>query len=281
MVYINDDTLDRWIREDVPYIDLTTQTLNIGRKPGKMMFECREDAVVCGTEEAERILQKLNVKTFWRMPSGDKVQPHTVVLEAEGDAAGLHMAWKVCQNLLEYATGVATRTALIVTRAREANPEVQVVSTRKIIPGTKHLALKGVLAGGGMPHRLGISETILVFAQHTNFMGGLEGFMRQVDQLKKRNPEKKIIAEAGTAEEGISLVKAGVDGVQFDKLDNQLLAEAVKQIRSFNTAVTILASGGINADNAGQVARTGVDVVVTSAMYHGRPADYGVRISAL
>lgn len=281
MVYISDDTLDRWIREDVPYIDLTTQTLDIGRKPGRIMFECREDAVVCGTEEAERILQKLNVKTVRRLPSGDKVRPHTVVLEAEGDAAGLHMAWKVCQNLLEYSTAVATRTALIVTRAREANPEVQVVSTRKVIPGTKEMAIKAVLAGGGMPHRLGISETILVFAQHTNFMEGLDGFIGRVGQLKKRNPEKKIIAEAGTAEEGLQVVKAGVNGVQFDKVDNQLLAEAVKQIRSIDAAVTILASGGINADNVGQVAWTGVDVIVTSAMYHGRPADYGVRIIPL
>ena len=129
-----------------------------------------------------------------------------------------------------------------------------------------------------MPHRLGISETILVFAQHTNFMGGLNGFIAQMGQLKQRNPEKKIIAEARTAEEGLQVVKAGVDGVQFDKVDNQLLAAVVKQIRSVNAAVTILASGGINADNVGQVARTGVDVIVTSAMYHGRPADYGVRI---
>ncbi len=132
-----------------------------------------------------------------------------------------------------------------------------------------------------MPHRLGISETILVFAQHTNFMGGLEGFIGQVGQLKKRNPEKKIIAEAGTAEEGLRIVKAGANGVQFDKVDNQLLAEAVKQIRRIDAAVTILASGGINADNGGQVARTGVDVIVTSAMYHGRPADYRIWIIPL
>lgn len=278
MVYISDDTLDRLMKENVPYIDLTTLALDIGGERGRMSFHCREEAVVCGSEEAERILHKLNVKTLYRMTSGTRVDPNTIVLEAEGDSADLHRAWKVCQNLFEYYSGVASSTARLVTRAREFNPDIQVVSTRKVIPGTKELAIKAVIAGGGWPHRLGLSETILVFEQHTIFTGGLDGFLGMVDRMKKSNPEKKIIAEAKSAEEGLRLAAAGVDGVQFDKVDADLLTDAVKEIRSISPAVTILAAGGIKEDNVGPFAHTGVDAIVTSAMYYGRPADFGVKI---
>ncbi len=281
MAYISDDVLDRLIREDIPYLDLTTHSLKIGGQKGRIVFRCRQEAVVCGTEEAVRILTKLNIQTLFHTPSGDTVPPGTAVLEAEGKAASLHTGWKVCQNLLEHYSGVASRTARLVSRAQAVNPAVQVVSTRKVIPGTKELAIKAVLAGGGMPHRLGLSETILVFEQHTNFMGGLEGFLAAVESLKKQNPEKKIIAEAKTVEEGLRLTEAGVDGVQFDKVGVNLLLDAVKQARSINSAVSILAAGGINEGNVTAIAGTGVDAIVTSAMYYGPPADFGVDIFVL
>lgn len=281
MVYITDYTLDNLIKEDVPFIDLTTEVLDIGGQKGRIVFECREDAVICGTEEVQRILTKFNVSTLHRIPSGSVVAPQTEVLAGAGDTADLHMAWKVCQNILEFTSGIATRTARILARAREVNPVVQLVSTRKVIPGTKELATKAVVAGGGLPHRLGISETVLVFEQHTNFLGGLEGVLSKVEALKLKVPEKKIIVEVKTSGDGLRAVQAGVDGVQFDKLTGDLLTEVIREARKINPGVVLLAAGGINEANVECVARTGVDAIVTSAMYHGRPVDFGVRIEAL
>ncbi|OPX86915.1 hypothetical protein [Pelotomaculum sp. PtaB.Bin117] len=101
------------------------------------------------------------------------MQPQTSIIEAEGDAENLHMSWRASMNILEYASGIATRTNKILTKARKVNPKIEILATRKIFPGTKELSVKAVIVGGGLPHRLGLSETVLVFKQHLNFIGAI------------------------------------------------------------------------------------------------------------
>jgi molybdenum transport protein len=277
-MYIGDDALERFIKEDIPYIDLTTLVLNIAGKKGRIGFECRDEAVICGTEEVLRILGKLNVTPLHHLPSGTRVEPHTVVLAAEGSADNLHMAWKVCQNILEYASGIATRTSRILAQARTANPGIELLSTRKIFPGTKELSIKAVVAGGGTPHRLGLSETILIFEQHWAFLGGFDNLMSRISALKAKNIEKKIIVEVASAAEAIEVCKAGADGVQFDKMPYNELPQAVKILRGINPDLVILAAGGINEENAANYAGTGINAIVTTAVYFGKPVNFGVNI---
>jgi len=278
MVYISDYTLEQFIKEDIPYIDLTTLTLDIAGQKGRITFECREDAVICGTEEVIRLCQKLNVNPINYLPSGTRVAPHTIVAEAEGNAENLHMVWKVAQNILEYTSGIATRTASILAQARKVNPSIALVTTRKVFPGTKELAIKAVIAGGGLPHRLGLSESILIFEQHLNFLGGWDKLVRKIDSLKAQNCEKKIIVEVTNTDEAIKLTQAGIDGVQFDKMPWKELQAAVRELRNINPNILILAAGGINEANAADYAQTGVNALVTSAAYFGKPVDYGVNI---
>lgn len=278
MVYISDYTIEKFIKEDIPYIDLTTLMLDIAGQNGRILFECREEAVICGTEEVLRVFQKLNITPINHLPSGTRVAPMTIVAEAEGSAENLHMAWKVSQNILEYTSGIATRTARILAKAKKVNPNIELLTTRKVFPGTKELSVKGIIAGGGMPHRLGLSETILVFKQHLNFVGGLDAFISMVNGLKAKSSEKKIIIEIKTIDEAIKACKAGVDGVQFDKMPYTELSRAVELIRSINPSIVILAAGGINEGNAGEYAKTGIDAIVTTAVYFGKPVDFGVKM---
>lgn len=280
-MYITDSTIEKFIKEDVPYIDLTTLMLDIEGQQGRIKFVCREEAIICGTEEVIRVFRKLNVLPIHYLPSGTKVEPQTIVIEGEGRAENLHMAWKASQNILEYTSGIATRTARILAKARSANPHVAVVTTRKVFPGTKELSVKAVIAGGGLPHRLGLSETILVFEQHLNFLGGLDGLINQVNGLKARCKEKKIILEVTNVNEAIKACQAGVEGLQFDKMPYTELAHAVEVVRSINPAITILAAGGINEGNAEHFAKTGIDAIVTSAVYFGKPVDIGTKIEKI
>lgn len=277
-VYITDETIERVIKEDVPYIDLTTLLLNIAGQPGRIEFMCREEAILCGTEEVARIFRKLDINPTYQLPSGTKINPGTIVAAGEGAAENLHMAWKAAQNILEYSSGIATRTARLLAQARSTNPQVELVTTRKVFPGTKELSVKAVIAGGGLPHRLGLSETILIFAQHLNFVGGMDVFTDRLASLKARCPEKKIIIEVTEVEEAIKACKAGVDGVQFDKMAWTQLAQAVELLRVIKPEITILAAGGINESNADKFAQTGVDAIVTSAVYFGKPIDIGTKI---
>ncbi|KAF1084741.1 Nicotinate-nucleotide pyrophosphorylase (carboxylating) [Sporotomaculum syntrophicum] len=188
------------------------------------------------------------------------------------------MAWKVAMNILEYSSGIATRTNKILTKARQANPHVEILTTRKIFPGTKELAIKAVLAGGGLPHRLGLSETVLIFKQHLNFIGGIEGLIPRLSELKTKLNEKKIIVEVETIEEALLLCQAGLDGLQFDKVALPALNKAVELIRAKNNRIVLLAAGGINEQNAVLYAGTGVDGLVTTSVYFGKPVDIGTII---
>lgn len=279
MIYITDETIEKLIKEDVPYLDLTTWIMGIGEQHGVIRFFARANTVLCGPEEVVRICEKLGIEVTNYLASGATVTPDQVFLEATGKGEDLHKAWKVSLNILEHYSGIATRTRCLVEKATAVNPKVTIITTRKHIPGTKELSIKAVLAGGGFPHRLGLSETILIFKQHINLMeGGFNALLQALPQLKLKACEKKVIAEVGSIEEAIELSKAGVDGVQFDKTSAAELRGYVKTLKTINPQMVILAAGGINDHNVEEYAATGVDAVVTTTVYFGKPADFGVKI---
>lgn len=281
MMYISDELIGRLIEEDVPYIDLTTWVLGIGGQEGVMEFFTREKAVLSGTEEVLKVFEKLKVEACSSLPSGAMIEPGQVFIAARGKAESLHMAWKVSQNIIDHCSGIATAAKKMVDEAKRANPRVVVITTRKGFPGVKTLSIKAAMMGGAFPHRLGLSETVLVFKQHLNFLGGLDGFIAILPEVQAKVCEKKIVVEAGSIEEGKKLCQAGVDGIQFDKLSVEVLQKGVKEIRKINPHVSLLAAGGVNIGNAYDYASTGVDALVTSSLYSAKPIDIGVRIKKL
>ena len=273
-----DCDIERFIEEDLPYGDLTTHLLGIGNSRGRIIFSTREDTTLCCTEEASRVLQKSGATLTSCMPSGSKLSAGIEFLVADGPAQALHAGWKVALNLLEYASGIASRTQRIVEICRKVSPALSVVTTRKSFPGTKKIAIKAITAGGALPHRLGLSETVLVFKQHTVFLGGLEEFLVSMADLKLRARETKIIVEADTLEEALLIAQSRADVVQLDKLSPSELATAVTLLRAANPDILISAAGGINETNAAEYAATGIDIIVLSSVYFGKPSDVGVSM---
>jgi molybdenum transport protein len=275
---ISDSDIECYIEEDVPHGDLTTHLLGIGDSQGRIVFSTREETTLCCTEEAARVLQKCGATLTSCMSSGTKLSAGIEFLIANGPAQSLHAGWKVALNMMEYASGIASRTQRIVEKCRDVNPALSVVTTRKSFPGTKKISIKAIIAGGALPHRLGLSETVLVFKQHTAFLGGLETFIGSVAELKLKARETKIIIEADTLEEAILIARSGADIVQLDKIAPVELTAAVTAIRSVNPHILISAAGGINESNATEYSATGVDIIVLSSVYFGKPSDIGVVI---
>jgi molybdenum transport protein len=151
------------------------QVLGIGGKKGKILFSTREPTVVCCTEEAGRIFseirlyQKLGATLKHMIPSGEYLPAGVDFLEADGTAWALHAGWRVSLTLLEHISGIATRTRRIVDIATEVNPAVSVATTQKSFPGGKKLTITAVMCGGAHPHRLGLSESVLIFKHHKVF----------------------------------------------------------------------------------------------------------------
>lgn len=278
-MYISDETIDKFIKEDVPYLDLTTLILGINGQKGSIQFFSREDAILCGSEEVTKIFNKLNIEVIKTYPSGTLIKKNEIFLEGKGNAEDLHVAWKVSQNILDYSSGIATKTKKLVDKASEVNPNLHIITTRKVIPGTKELAIKAVVSGGGFPHRLGLSETILIFKQHLNFLGGTNEFIKILKSVKAKVCEKKIIAEVENIDQAIKLCKGGIDGLQFDKIPSNELKKHVDILKSINPSIVILAAGGINENNIKEYAETGVDAIVTTSVYYAKPIDIGCKIT--
>lgn len=272
-------TIERLLREDVASIDLTTTVLGLPPVPSRMTFRVRRAAVVAGLPLAVGLLHRCGASATPVAATGARVEAGTVVLSADGTPAQLHLAWKVCASVLEAACGIATRTAEVLDAARTVAPTIEVLATRKVVPGTKELAVEAVLAGGALPHRLGLSETVLVFEQHTVFLGGIGGLIARLPQLTARSGGKPVVVEVSGEGEAVALARAGVGGLQFDKLDPPALAAAVAEVRRVAPHVRLLATGGITAANAADYAATGVDGLVTSWMYGGPGVDIGVQLA--
>lgn len=278
MFYFSEAELDGFITEDVPFGDLTTQLLGIDRVEGEISYAARSRTVLCGTEETRRIFDKLGLKTDDWLPTGSIVEKGDVFFKGSGAADALHTAWRACGRILENACGIATRTADLVRRAKKVNPDIVVAATRKSFPGTKKLASKAVLAGGGILHRLGLSETVLIFGEHIDFMGGLSVFLQKIDTLKKESPEKKIVAEANDIKAAQEMIVAGVDVIQCDKFSPDMLKTIVSLASTHKNPPQVAAAGNVTGENIEEITATGVTFIVTSAPYFGKPADIGVTL---
>ncbi|WP_165172919.1 ModD protein [Adlercreutzia sp. ZJ242] len=279
MQYFADARIDHFITEDLPYIDLTCQVLGLSDAPGEMEYFTREDCVLAGVAVVRRMMAKLGCEVVGARADGDRVSAGEALMRVRGGAEQLHAAWKACLNVFDHLSAVATKTRRMVDAAHSANPRCEVLTTRKSMPGVKDLLTYAVVAGGAYPHRLGLSETIIVFGHHLTFMGGFDAFVERLPEIKARCVEKKIFVEAD-AEQARVLARAGVDGIQLDKVPAGELELLVRELRAANPAATLIAAGGINPENAAAYAATGVDGLATTAPFSAKPLDMSVRMRA-
>jgi len=275
MHLITDADLDRFLAEDVPYGDLTTRALGLSGVAADMVFRAGPALVASSTEEAARLLTRLGCTAAAAVASGTAVAAGTTLLAASGPAGAVLAGWKVAQTLMEYAAGIATAAAAIVAAARAVNPEVVVACTRKSFPGTKAVAIKAVLAGNAVPHRLGLSDSLLVFPEHRALLAGLSA-EEAIRRLKASCPEKKVVVEVTSEAEAAEAAAAGADVIQLEKFSPDRVAAVVAHLAGSD--VLVAAAGGIILANAAAYAASGARILVTSAPYAAAPLDVKVAI---
>lgn len=275
---LSDAQLHDLLQEDVPYGDLTTEALGIGSAHGSFTFTARSAMTVCGIEEAARMLELAGLTVTLSSHSGMNADAGTRLLQASGSAASLHRGWKMAQILVETTSGIATAMAGIHHALQQAGLGTPVACTRKNLPGTKLLASKAVRAGGGSMHRLGLSETLLIFPEHQIFLS--ETPAQTVSRLKAALPEKKIVVEVKDIASALTWADAGADVLQLEKFSPEALAECAGKLAGYPHRPILAAAGGINAQNAVAYARAGADMLVTSSPYYGKPADVQVTFEA-
>lgn len=270
--------LDRLLDEDAPYGDLTTRALQFGSGPAQMQFSARYDMRVCGSEEAAALLQRLGADVRIQACSGTAVAAGAPLLIADGDAAALFIGWKLAQTLMEWASGIATATARIVAAARAVAPGIVVACTRKTPPLTRKLSAKAVLAGDGGLHRLGLSDSLLLFPEHRRFLPSPDDFAAAVTQLRAAAPERAVVIEVCNEDEALRAARAAPDVLQLEKFPPDAAARVVARLRAEGLACLVAIAGGVNAGNAAAYAASGAAVLVSSAPYAAPPCDVAVDL---
>jgi molybdenum transport protein len=276
---LDDAALAALLREDAPHGDLTTRALGIGGRPAALVCRARHPQVAACTEEAARLVTLAGGCVAEHVPSGTGMAGGDLLLRATGPAGAILLAWKVAQTLMEYAAGIATATAAIVEAAQAAAETAPVVAcTRKTFPGTRALSAKAVRAGGGVLHRAGLSETILVFPEHGAFLDG--PVADWLSGLRDGNPEKRVVVECADVAAALRTASAGADVVQLEKFSPDEAFTVVRHVHAERLACRVAAAGGLTPQTAGAYARAGVDILVTSWPYFAPPRDVAVTISA-
>ncbi len=267
---VTDEQLNKILFDDVPYGDLTTELLIDTKQYGVIEFWARQSMTLSGVEEAARMFELKGLKSGILRNSGTTVDAGTLFLRAEGSARCLLAVWKMAQVMVEWMSGVASATKSLV----DAADGVPVACTRKQTPGTKALSVKAVRSGGGAIHRLGLSETVLIFAEHRQFAGNDGAAL--IAKVRQDAPETRAVVEVHDLEDAKYWADVGADVLQMDKFTPEQAKQIAQYCAEHQLPTLLAAAGGVNVSNAKDYVAAGVKLLVTSWPYQAAPKDVQV-----
>ena len=242
---------------------------------------------MAGLEAALRVFQLLDdrVEITRHVEEGDEVGANGLVGVVRGPARVVLTGERLALNLLARLSGIATLTQTYVLAVEGTG--VGIVDTRKTTPHLRFLEKHAVLMGGGVNHRFGLYDAVLVKDNHLDLIGAsgsTEEMSRATRQVRENSPAGMFIqVEAQTVEEAVAVVTAGADSVLFDNFTPAELAGGVKRVRDAakGRQVMLEASGGINLKTVRAFAETGVDRLSIGALTHAaRSLDVTLEIEA-
>jgi nicotinate-nucleotide pyrophosphorylase (carboxylating) len=258
------------IQEDIGEGDVTTEFFVPAGLHASAQIIAREKAIIAGTETATEVFRRVDPATRARVIRADssEVEAGDTIIEIDGLAHSILKAERVALNFLQRLSGIATLTRKFVNAAD--NPRVQILDTRKTTPGLRTLEKAAVVAGGGVNHRFGLYDMVLVKDNHLIADSGLSAFAETVRRLRKERPGVRIEVEVDHLEQVRAFLEIGeVDVILLDNMKRTEMREAVALRKN---KVKFEASGGINLKNIRQIAATGVDYISVGALTHSAPA---------
>ncbi|RXJ86535.1 molybdenum ABC transporter [Arcobacter sp. CECT 8985] len=278
MFNLNDNELYKYINEDLPFLDYTTFLQDTKDKKATLQIYTREDIIVSCSEEAARIAELLGCKVKKLIASSTKLEKGNTILKIKGKYEDIHKTIKLSQILLEYSCKISTTTYKMIEILKSHNNSCELLTTRKTIPFNKKMCIKAILSGGALPHRLGLSDSILYFDYHRKLYNSNEQFYKQMVLLKNRLPEKRLVVESKQLEDSIELINNNIDVIQLDKVDIDTTKKIIEYKNKKNSNIKILLAGGINLSNIQEYAKLNADGIVTSSMYSCGMSNIGCNL---
>ena len=271
--------VERALQEDLGAGDLTAALVPAGRR-ARARILAREAAVICGAPWAEGALRVLDptVQLRWLVPEGQRCAPDQVVLEIEGDARALLSAERTALNFLQLLSAVATKTATYVDAIK--GTRAAIVDTRKTIPGLRLAQKYAVTVGGGVNHRIGLFDAVLIKENHIAAAGGVAAVLRATAAVPAVAERASFIEiEVETLEQLREALDAGAKMVLLDNMPLPVLRQAVE----INAGRAILEiSGGVTLGGLRALAETGVDRISIGGLTKDvKATDFSMRIQEL
>lgn len=259
--------LQRAFSEDIGDGDHTTLSSIPEDAVGKSRLIIKEDGVVAGVDVAKEVFRffdpNLQVAVF--IEDGSEVHVGDIVFEVTGRIHSLLQTERLMLNLMQRLSGVATTTKKYM-KALEGT-KTKVLDTRKTTPGMRLLEKEAVRLGGGVNHRVGLYDMILLKDNHVDFAGGIENAIKRAQNyIKEKNKSLKIEIEVRSLEELEQVLQVG--GVHRIMLDNFDLATTKKAVERINGLYETESSGGITLKNLREYATCGVDYISVGALTH-------------
>jgi len=267
----------RALQEDVADGDLTASLVDPARRARARVL-AREAAVVCGAPWVEATVRQLDpqARLRWLCGEGERCAADQTVLEIEGSARALLTAERTALNFLQLLSAVATKTAHYADAVR--GTRARIVDTRKTLPGLRLAQKYAVRTGGGLNHRIGLYDAVLIKENHIAAAGGVAAALRAAESVAARADFVEI--EVETLAQLREALACGVRMVLLDNMDLPTLHEAVRinEEAGEGRRAVLEISGGVTLDGLRALAETGVDRISVGALTKDvKAVDYSMR----
>lgn len=246
--------------------DITTDSTIPYDARAKVVMGAREDGRIAGLDLAEAAFRIVDATLSIRRlkPDGADVRKGDEILEVEGRARSILTAERVALNFVGRMSGIATLTLKMVRAA--GNHKARIAATRKTTPGLRVVEKYAVMVGGGIPHRYGLDDAVLIKDNHIAMAGGVRTAIRNAKQYVGHTV--KIEVEVDTLDQLKEVLEEGVDIVMLDNMSLEDMTAAVKMVAG---RAIVEASGGVTLARVPDIAATGVDLISSGAITHSAP----------
>lgn len=265
--HLIDRLIDLAIAEDIGDGDHSSLSCIPATAEGAVQLMMKQEGVIAGLQVAERIYKRIDgsIRVQILKSDGDFLKPGDIAFKAFGRVHALLQAERIVLNILQRMSGVATQTRQYVMLCE--GTKAKVLDTRKTTPGMRVLDKMAVAIGGGVNHRMGLFDMIMLKDNHIDFAGGIEqAIIRANEYLTRTGRKLDIEVETRNLKDVEEVLRVG--GVRRIMLDNFSVSDTRKAVDLINGRFEVESSGGINLNTIREYALCGVDYISVGAITH-------------